>query len=126
LERTNGRLQLVVRSKKVLERVENFEVSTRLWSGQLLVSKRTLNVHHYVFDEAQSKALDQARELAEESGLALEVIDLSRQSAIRRILRFGWGMGSVRSSPKVRRRTRPKVVQPQEKREDVSLAACQP
>ena len=45
-------------------------------------------VYECVYDERQKEALREARELAARTGLILEVTDLSRQSAVRRVLRL--------------------------------------
>ena len=45
-------------------------------------------MYDYLFDEAQERALRETRELAGRSGLVLEVTDLTRQSPVRRMLRF--------------------------------------
>ena len=92
---TNGRLRLVLSSKKVMVRTEEFESgcvssgSLLAWNGPLFVSRRRIAVYDYIFDEKQLCALSEARELASRSGLILEVIDLSRQSALKRVLRLG-------------------------------------
>jgi hypothetical protein len=87
MERTNGKLQLIISSKKVLARIERFDVSTPGWNGQLYVSRRTVKVFDYVLDESQVRALKEAEELAARSGLTLEVTDLARQGALRRMWR---------------------------------------
>jgi len=96
-------MRLVLRSKKVLTRIEEYQSggvnsnSLLAWNGQLLVSKRTVRVYDYVYDERQSRALDEARELARRTGLALEVTDLTREGLLGRILRSGRGL--VASEP---------------------------
>lgn len=92
---TNGKLKLVVSSKKVLARVEEFQTggvstsSLMAWNGQLLSSRRRIAIYDYVLDEEQMKALTTAKEIAGKSGLVLEVIDLSRQNPLKRMLRLG-------------------------------------
>jgi len=89
----NGKLRLVLRSKKVLARVEDFETNSVLSNsilasnGQVFGTRRRVSVYEYVFDERQAQALKEARELSMKTGLVLEVTDLSRQGALRRILR---------------------------------------
>jgi hypothetical protein len=88
VETSNGKLQIVVRSKKVLARVERFEVPLMTEDGRIrFINKGELKVYDYVFDEAQERALRETRELADRSGLALEVTDLTRQSLLQRVLR---------------------------------------
>ena len=55
--------------------------------GQVFGTRKRVMVYEYVFDEPQTQALREARELSEKTGLELEVTDLSRESAPRRILR---------------------------------------
>jgi hypothetical protein len=87
MEKTNGKLQLIISSRKVLTRIERFDVSTPGWNGQLYVSRRTAKVFDYVLDESQVLAVKEAKELAARSGLTLQVTDLARQGALRRIWR---------------------------------------
>lgn len=88
METSNGKLQIVVRSKKVLVRDERFDVPVMTQDGRVsFINRGTLKVYDYVFDEAQARALRESRELAKRSGLALEVTDLSRQSLLGRMLR---------------------------------------
>ena len=86
---TNGRLKLVLSSKKVLARVDLVEDSLLAWDGTVRVRKRRVRVYDYVLNEKQASALSEAQELARRKGLVLEVTDLSRQSALRRVLRLG-------------------------------------
>lgn len=92
---TNGKLRLVLRSRKVPVRIEDYQTnsapsdSLRAWNGQLFGTRRRVVVYDYVYDERQAQALKEVRELATKTGLVLEVTDLSRRSALRRILRVG-------------------------------------
>ena len=107
MEATNGKLRLMLRSKKVLARIEEFESggvssnSLMAWNGQLFASKRRVAVYNYVFDDTQMQALCEARELARKAGLILEVTDLSRQNALKRVLRSGLGMTGGRVRPRL-------------------------
>lgn len=98
MEATNGELWLVLRSTKVVARTADFETNSVLsnsllaWNGQVFGTRRRVMVYEYVFDERQTQALREARELTRKTGLILEVTDLTRQNAIRRILRAGMGM----------------------------------
>jgi hypothetical protein len=103
--KTKGKLHLVMRSEK-RTRIVEFEVPLMTWYGKVGVDRRRAKVCDYVFDQNQMRALGEARELASRSGLALEVTDLSRESALRRVLRVGLrgfsadvmaGMGSRQS-----------------------------
>jgi hypothetical protein len=94
LETSNGKLQIVVRSRKVLVRIEKFDVPVMTQDGRVsFINRGTLKVYDYVFDEAQARALRETRELANKSGLALKVTDLTRQSLLRRTLRSALGKG---------------------------------
>jgi len=88
LEATNGKLQLVIKCEKMVRIVE-FDVPIMTRYGKVGVTKKWARVYEYVFDEGQMRALSEARELASKSGLILEVTDLSRQSALRRMTRQG-------------------------------------
>jgi len=81
-----GRLKLVLKSKKVLSRVDLVEDSILAWDGTVRVRRKRVRVYDYILDENQSSALSEARELAARKGLSLEVTDLSRLSSFRRIL----------------------------------------
>lgn len=79
----------MVRSKKVLARIERFDVPVMTQDGRVrFVNKGTMNVYEYLFDDAQARALRDAEELASRSGIVLEVTDLTRQSPLRRIVKF--------------------------------------
>jgi len=88
LETTNGKLQLVIKSEKMVRIVE-FEVPIMTRYGKVGVTRKRARVYEYVFDLGQMRALSEARELARKSGLVLEVTDLSRQGALRRMIRQG-------------------------------------
>ena len=90
-----------------MARIEDYESNSVLsnsamaWNGQLFGTRKRIRVYEYVFDERQMQALREAQELTKKTGLVLEVTDLSRQSALRRILRSGlsriWGEVRLRS-----------------------------
>jgi len=97
MERENGKIRLVLRSRRVA-RIAEFSIgggssnSLMSWYGPLFPSQqRKVMVYDYVFDEKQTKALGEARDLAKRTGLALEVTDLSRQNALERALRSSLG-----------------------------------
>jgi hypothetical protein len=96
LETSNGKLQIVVRSRKVLVRIEKFDVPVMTQDGRVrFFNKGTLKVYDYVFDDAQSRALRETRELASRSGLTLEVTDLTRQGLLTRMLRSALRKGDA-------------------------------
>src|ERR1700733_7801340 len=72
-----------------MARVVEFDVPIMTRYGKVGVTKKRATVYEYVFDEGQMRALSEARKLANASGLVLEVTDLSRQSALRRMIRQG-------------------------------------
>ena len=89
----NGKLRLVLRSKRVA-RISEFSSggvsssSVMAWYGPMFPSQKSrVVVYDYVFDDKQKKALDEARDLAKRTGLVLEVTDLARQNALERALR---------------------------------------
>jgi hypothetical protein len=122
MEIVNGRLRLVVSSKKVLVRVDGFDVSLPGLNGQLYVSKRTVKIFDYVLDDFQTRTVEEAREFARRSGLILEVIDLSRQSVFRRMIRRLGGRLEADS----RRSLKMNPVEPYEKCEDIISPVSRP
>lgn len=82
----DGKLLLVVRSRRVARLVE-FEAPLFTVHGKALSRTGRAIVYDYVLDERQSRALSQSREFASRLGLALEVTDLSKEGAVRRLLR---------------------------------------
>jgi hypothetical protein len=134
LEGTDGKLRLVLSSKKVLSRIEEFESgsvcsnSLLAWNGQLLVTRRRAKVYEYVFDGRQTRALSEARELAIRSGLVLEVTDLSRQNVLRRILRLGLSRfnGGARARLASPSGSRTTPAEPQDGRAAISPRASRP
>lgn len=133
MESTNGKLRLVLRSEKVLARIEEFQVggvcsnSLMAWNGQLVSSRRTARVYEYVFDERQTRALNEARELARRTGLTLEVTDLTRQSPLRKIFRLrSGGIGREESFGPGQSTGASKDVRGSEEMEEVSSRASRP
>ncbi len=93
MESENGKIRLVLRSKRVA-RVAEFgggavsPNSLMSWYGPLFPSQKSrVVIYDYVFDDKQARALDEAKDLAKRTGLVLEVTDLSRQNALNRALR---------------------------------------
>jgi hypothetical protein len=87
------------------------------------INKGTLKVYDYVFDvfdEAQARALRETRELADRSGLALEVTDLTRQSLLRRMLGSALGKGDAQAWHDARSWLSSSNTKSQERCEDVS------
>jgi hypothetical protein len=97
LENDNGKIRLVLRSKKVariaeLQGARGSPDSLLAWHGASVPSQtRRVVVYDYVFDDRQTRALDEARALARRTGLVLQVTDLSRQNVLARGLRLGLG-----------------------------------
>lgn len=80
-------MRITVRSKKVLVRIEESSEPMVTWGGVVhLANEQEERIYDYVLDEKQRRALTEARDLASRTGMRLEVIDLSRQSALRRAL----------------------------------------
>jgi hypothetical protein len=99
LETTNGKLRLFVSSRKVLTRVENYDVSFRTPDGQLHVTRKAARIYERVLDDGQESALRESKELAIRRGMTLEVTDLSRQGALGRISMLVSGRVRGRASP---------------------------
>jgi len=97
LESENGKIRLLLRSKKVARIAEFGGVASSpdsllVWHGSSFPSQtRRVIVYDYVFDDKQTKALEEARSLAKRTGLTLQVTDLSRQNALERALRSSLG-----------------------------------
>ncbi|HUH99825.1 MAG TPA: hypothetical protein VLY65_02170 [Nitrososphaerales archaeon] len=86
MKNTNAKLQLVLRSRKLLVRVDDVKDSFMTWDGRMRTQRRRIKVYDYVLDDGQERALREAKELAGKSGLDLVVVDVTRQSALRRAL----------------------------------------
>jgi hypothetical protein len=101
MEAADGKLKLVMKSEKVARIVE-YEVPLMTYYGKVGSTRRRARVYDYVFDERQMRALREARELASKTGLVLEVTDLTRQNALKRVIRLGFAsIGHKRTSPLV-------------------------
>jgi hypothetical protein len=126
LETTNGKLQLVIKSEKMVRMVE-FDVPIMTPYGKVGVTRKRARVYDYVFDEGQMRALSEARELARKSGLVLEVTDLSRQGALRRMIRQGLSRISLATRIEANPRQSSKTtVETQAERGSVSSQAARP
>lgn len=89
MKTTNGKLQLVIRSRKTLARIERFDVPFMTQDGRVrFINKGTLKVYDYLLDDGQAQVLRESQELARRSGMVLEVTDLTRQSPLKRMLKF--------------------------------------
>ena len=72
-----------------------------------MIKKRSV-VYDYVLDEGERRILEEVRQVAENSGLPLEVVDLGRAGPFSRIVsrllkRLGEGPGLLRSRGQIRR-----------------------
>ncbi len=95
LKTTDDKLQLVIRSAKT-SRVVEYDVPLMTQYGKVGVDRKRAIVDDYIFDERQTRALSEARDLAGKLGLTLEVTDLSRQGVLRRILRLSLGRINIK------------------------------
>ena len=92
METDCGKIRLVIQSKKVLVRIEDYAQPIITPGGQVVHSKTgKVRVYDYVLDENQRRTIADATELARKSGMILEVTDLSRQSFVRRAISSGLG-----------------------------------
>ncbi len=85
----NKEIRIVVESRKVPSRVVQFATSPP-YPGRPFFEARVTKfavMYDYLLDAGQSKALDHARELAAASGACLQIVDLARESAVRRVIR---------------------------------------
>jgi hypothetical protein len=91
-------ITVMVESKKVPSRIVQFKFGPP-FPGQLLsmggITKSAL-IYDYELDAGQIRVLNEARRLARASGACLRIVDLARESgirrAIRRIIRGGSGV----------------------------------
>lgn len=79
-----GQLKLFVKSQNVPIGFAEFSRPTA--SGLLAFSRQSTRVVVYgrILDETQTRLVEDARKLSEKSGLCLEVVDLGKQSLLRR------------------------------------------
>ena len=83
---SKGKVQVVVRSRKVLARTAMIDLSRISYSGVLMpVEKNRVLIYEAALDEDHLKALDDGKRLAEEMGLPFEVVDKSRSNFLRRV-----------------------------------------
>ncbi len=92
----NKEIRIVVESRKVPSRIVQFRFSPPNPSQPFSAAGVTKSavMYDYVLDAGQSHALDHARELAAASGACLQIVDLARESAVRRVIRKIIGNGS--------------------------------
>lgn len=83
---SDQKLQLVVKSRKVIARVESFDDSFMTWDGQVRSRRRRVKVYDYILDERQTRMLEEAARMADREGLPFEVTDVSRRGVLHRIL----------------------------------------
>ncbi len=85
----NKEIRIVVESRKIPSRIVQFKFSPPNPSQPFFAAGVTkfAVMYDYVLDAGQSEALDHARELAAASGACFQIVDLARESAIRRVIR---------------------------------------
>ncbi len=74
-------------------RVEVPQLSLADLHGRMYTTFRYVTVIDYEFEEDQLKVLNESRELAERTGLRLELTDLTRLSTFRRLVMRLGGLG---------------------------------
>jgi hypothetical protein len=86
MQSSNGRVRAVVRSSRVPVDLTQFTMLTPSPAG--FPATRTVRsvVYANVLDESQQRILDSAKRLAQTSDLDLEVVDLGKQNALRRVV----------------------------------------
>jgi hypothetical protein len=102
MARNHGKLRLVLRSRKVVARMARVEtpVSSLAYPhGRTHTASRLVPVFDYEFEEDQLRALTEWRELAERTGLSLEVTDLTRQGPLKQLVMRLGGLSEAALSP---------------------------
>ncbi len=81
-----GKVRVLVKSRKVPARITEFSVPEFAPSGVLMGSRRNRAVlYDYVLDSDQKKVIEEGRRLSCSLGLELEVIDRSRMGVLGRM-----------------------------------------
>ena len=84
MQSSNGRLRAVVRSSRVPVGLALFTMPAPSPPGSFMTTSVRSVLYANVLDESQQRLLDDAKRLAQSSGLDLEVVDLGRQNLLRR------------------------------------------
>ncbi len=89
-----GTLRLILKSRKVarIARVKVPQPSLADPHGRLYSTPKYVTFFDYEFEEDQLKVLKESRELAERTGLRLELVDFTRQSPLRRLVMRAGGI----------------------------------
>ena len=101
-----GPVRLIVRSRRVPVAVTEIELPYTTSYGVAKTKKRLI-VYDYVLDEGERRILEEVRQVAENSGLPLEVVDLGRAGPFSRIVsrllkRLGEGPGLLPPRDQIR------------------------
>ena len=89
MEANKSKLKLIVSSRKVLVRIEGFDVHVDDGRGYSYRGLKRALVYDYVLDDEQTRAMKEAKELARRTGMRLEVTDLTRSNFLKRLLVTG-------------------------------------
>jgi hypothetical protein len=83
----DGKVRVIVRSRKVPSRTIDLTEPVYSTSGMLMGTRRNrLVVYEDVLDDAHKKAIEEGRRLSCDLGLELEVVDRSKAGLFRRLL----------------------------------------
>ncbi|MGH9918179.1 MAG: hypothetical protein ACRD6W_04820 [Nitrososphaerales archaeon] len=103
--RSNRRVEIVLRSRKVLVRVHEYSFTDLTAPTMPMRQKRRAFVYDYVFDDDQRRMVNDARAKADGLGLDLKVTDLSKENVVARMFRrmseLSGGPRSGLAGPKV-------------------------
>jgi hypothetical protein len=99
----DGKVRVVVRSRRVPVRSFSWQTPVYSASGVLQGSEtRQGTVYESVLDAPHVRAIEEARRLSNSTGLELEIVDLGRQSLLKRLVGGVLERGVASSLPEIR------------------------
>ncbi len=95
-----GQIRVVVRSRRIPVALTEFELPsyTTLYGFAHQARRKTI-AYEYVLEEEEKRILEEVRDVAQRSGVGLEVIDLGRAGVLSRIFRRLFRWSTVRPTP---------------------------
>ncbi len=91
-----GQIRVVVRSRRIPVALTEFELpSYATLYGFAHQAKRKSIAYEYVLEEEEKRILEEVRDVAQRSGVGLEVIDLGRAGLLSRIFRRLFHLSTV-------------------------------
>lgn len=92
--RSEGKVRVIVRSRKAPARVVDVSLPTFTPSGVFIGMARNRRVvYDHVLDDEHRRAIEAGRKLSSDLGIELEVIDAGRRNVLGRVL-SSLGLGS--------------------------------